>query len=176
MTNAVKNHIFLLFVLSITYSCGKNEKRVIEVNKKGDTIAITSYVDGFKNGPLVRFNSDNIRSIIELYENDTMIKKTYYYENGQVSSEGPIVNNSPNGDWLNYYENGNLRSKIKMKEGNPGEFIQYYLNGNIEMRGEDADGNGIFEKFDSTGKSIWRLRFKDGEVVDTVELYNNNPM
>ena len=43
----------------------------------------------------------------------------YLYPNGQVSSEGVLVNGRPEGYWRTYYETGALRS-----EGNRKRFEQ----------------------------------------------------
>src|SRR5262245_9181693 len=37
--------------------------------------------------------------------------KKYYFPNGQVSSEGTLVDGKPEGWWRTYYENGTLRSE-----------------------------------------------------------------
>lgn len=37
--------------------------------------------------------------------------KTFYYPNGNISSEGILVNNKPDAYWKTYYENGNLKSE-----------------------------------------------------------------
>ncbi|HNS17108.1 MAG TPA: hypothetical protein PKH94_01300 [Bacteroidales bacterium] len=42
----------------------------------------------------------------------------FYHENGQISSEGKMVNGVPDGYWKTYYENGTLKS-----EGNRKEFL-----------------------------------------------------
>ncbi len=43
---------------------------------------------------------------------------TFYYENGQISSEGTMVGGKPDGYWKTYYENGILKS-----EGNRKDFM-----------------------------------------------------
>ena len=35
---------------------------------------------------------------------------TFYYENGQVSSEGNMRDGKPDGYWKTYYKNGRLKS------------------------------------------------------------------
>ncbi|MCX7955355.1 MAG: hypothetical protein N3A01_09250 [Bacteroidales bacterium] len=41
--------------------------------------------------------------------------KKFYYENGNISSEGYIVNGKPDGYWKSYYRNGKLRSEGNRK-------------------------------------------------------------
>lgn len=50
--------------------------------------------------------------------NDSLQPATYYYENGQVSSTGTLLNGKPEGYWKSYYRNGNIKS-----EGNRKQFL-----------------------------------------------------
>ncbi len=165
----------LLILVLLVISCNvdqENIRRVVELDVNGDTISVVSIRGNIKQGPLTRFGPNNKKSLIELYENDKIVKKIYYYENGNIGSMGPVVDGQPNGLWIHYYENGNLRSEINMKNGEAvGSFIQYYSNGNIELIGEDMTGFGIFEKYDSLGSPIWKLRFENGEIIDTLRVY-----
>ena len=169
------SRLIIIILVLIIISCSSNQENartVVELDSQGDTVSMISIKGEVKEGPLTRYGLDNKKSVTEFYENDTLVRKVYYYESGNIGSEGPIVNNLPNGLWLHYYENGSLRSKIDMKNGEAsGEFIQYYRNGKIEMKGEDMSGNGIFEKYDSLGNPIWKLMFKNGEVIDTLKIY-----
>jgi len=51
-------------------------------------------------------------------QNDSTIYQKYFYENGQISSEGLLVNGLPDGYWKTYFENGVLKT-----EGNRKNFI-----------------------------------------------------
>ncbi len=51
-------------------------------------------------------------------EQDTSGLTRFYYENGQVSSEGYMRDGEPDGYWKTYYENGTLKS-----EGNRKDFL-----------------------------------------------------
>jgi len=42
--------------------------------------------------------------------------KKFYYENGQISSEGNIKNGLPEGYWISYYPNGIIKSEGNRKE------------------------------------------------------------
>ena len=48
-------------------------------------------------------------------DNDTIYR--FYYENGNISSEGPIQNGKPNGYWKNFYPDGTLKSEGNRIDG-----------------------------------------------------------
>ena len=49
-------------------------------------------------------------------EADSIQPAVYYYENGQVSSEGSLRNGKPDGYWKSYYRNGNIKSEGNRKD------------------------------------------------------------
>lgn len=54
------------------------------------------------------------REVIDAAAHDTVVPNGYnyfHYDNGAVSSEGPMKNRIPDGFWKNYYESGKLKSK-----------------------------------------------------------------
>ncbi|MDD4141582.1 MAG: hypothetical protein PHR20_02145 [Bacteroidales bacterium] len=59
--------------------------------------------------------------------------KIFFFENGNKSSEGYLVDNNPDGYWKSYYENGNIRS-----EGNR---INFLLDGLWKFYSEDGKLN-----------------------------------
>ena len=67
--------------------------------------------------------------------------KKFYYENGNVSSEGLIKNGKPEGYWFNYYENGLIKS-----EGNR---LNYLL-----------DSTWIF--YNEKGNFLSKINYKNG--------------
>ncbi len=76
-------------------------------------------------------------------EGDTMPKgfRKFYYPNGNISSEGIMIDGKPDGYWKNYHENGNIRS-----EGNRKNFLLdgtwnfYDEKGNIQLIINYVDG------------------------------------
>ncbi|HQO86279.1 MAG TPA: hypothetical protein PKX84_01370 [Bacteroidia bacterium] len=45
--------------------------------------------------------------------------KTFYYHNGNKSSEGNFVNGKPEGLWKSYFENGKLKSEGSRHNNKP---------------------------------------------------------
>src|SRR5947209_7318235 len=49
----------------------------------------------------------------------------FYFQNGNISSEGNMVNGKPDGYWKSYYENGQLKSegnRVNLKLEGPWKF------------------------------------------------------
>jgi antitoxin component YwqK of YwqJK toxin-antitoxin module len=77
--------------------------------------------------------------------------KTYYYENGNLSSEGTLLNGKPDHYWITYYPN-----QLRKSEGNRKNFLLdstwkfYNKKGNIQNKINYLDGkkNGVYQHFD----------------------------
>jgi antitoxin component YwqK of YwqJK toxin-antitoxin module len=64
----------------------------------------------------------------------------------------------------NHYSNGQLQSRIKIKDGKRSSYEGYHLNGQVLNRGIYKNGNhdGIFETFDENGNLTKTEEWKDG--------------
>lgn len=90
--------------------------------------------------------------IIKDYHSDLKEYKIYvYYKNDKLKTATTLNGKdggSPNGEEINYYENGNIKEIIYYINGRPsGKTESYYQNGNIKEKGEYT-GN-----YDEAGKS-----------------------
>lgn len=75
--------------------------------------------------------------------NDTIIK--FYYENGNVSSMGPIKNGKPDGYWKNFYPDGTLKSEGGRKDHKLEGIWKFYneeakLKLSIEYKNDEKHG------------------------------------
>jgi TonB family protein len=92
---------------------------------------------------------------------------TYYYENGQKSSEGKYLNNNRTGYWVSYYEDGNKSQEETYLYGKlNGECTTYYKSDRIESEGSFLNGNYDGE---------WKWYFENGNM-STKETYANNEL
>jgi uncharacterized protein len=66
----------------------------------------------------------------------------FYYENGEISSEGYMKDGKPNDYWKNYYSNGNLKS-----EGNRKNFLL----------------DSLWKFYDEDGKIVLEINYKEGK-------------
>src|SRR5690554_68244 len=78
--------------------------------------------------------------------------KIYYYENGNVSSEGKLENGLPNGYWKTYYPNGQIKS-----EGNRENF--------------ELDSTWVF--YNELGQKMSVINYRNGRRNGIVETYEN---
>lgn len=114
--------------------------------------------------------------------------KTFYFESGQKSSEGYIVNSIPVGVWKNYYENGKLKSEGKRKNNNPDSLWKFYSDLGVlssEMNFVNGKKDGWEKKYGNDGllkervfyqqglKEGFAYFYKEGKLVRK-ERYQNN--
>ena len=55
-----------------------------------------------------------LTSVFCAAQNDT-VRQTFYYKNGEISSEGYMIQGKPVGYWKSYYENGIVKSEGNRK-------------------------------------------------------------
>jgi TonB family protein len=82
---------------------------------------------------------------------------TYYYENGNKSSEGACVENKRHGAWANWYENGQK------------EYTGYYENGESEgdwiFWDEEENKNAAGGYKDDKEEGIWERWYANGQLL-----------
>ena len=106
---------------------------------------------------------------------DLVIKNDLYYEkftnvpfNGEVSGleNGSIKTGRKNGEWLSYYENGQLKEKVNFKEGKPdGLWEWYHIDGQLFIKINHKDGkyDGLSQWYYQSGQ-LWSVgNYKDGK-------------
>jgi antitoxin component YwqK of YwqJK toxin-antitoxin module len=82
---------------------------------------------------------------------------TFYYANGQISSEGIMVNGLPDGYWKTYYENGKLKSEGNRKNFQLDSLWKFYDESEkliLEITYRNDKKNGI------------RRTFQENEVIE----------
>jgi antitoxin component YwqK of YwqJK toxin-antitoxin module len=90
--------------------------------------------------------------------------KAFYYESGQLSSEGILEEGKPNGYWITYYPNG-----LRKSEGNrlnfllEGKWKFYDEKGNIEnvITYEEGRKNGVYQYFNDSCILILEEQYKN---------------
>ena len=100
-----------------------------------------------------------------------------YYENGQLKAKGTIRDGEVEGRWEEYYENGRLMTKGTIKDGEPdGPYEHYYENGRLMMRGTMKDGEeeGRWEEYDENGQLMTKRTYRAGGYDGPSERYDEN--
>lgn len=83
---------------------------------------------------------------------DSLVPTQYFYENGQVSSEGGLRNGKPDGYWKSYYRDGGLKA-----EGNRENF--------------ELEGPWIF--YDRESKPVSEITYHEGKKEGPSKVFEN---
>src|SRR5690606_25574111 len=114
----------------------------------GNIFATIKIVDSFPNRVVNYYNENKILAT-EYYKNNDLsktIKKDGYHieyrsNKGDLIGEGFIKNNKEQGEWKDYYRNGNVERIINFKNGEKhGSFKELYENGMVRVLGKMWNG------------------------------------
>ena len=100
-----------------------------------------------------------------------------YYENGQLKTKGTIRDGEVEGRWEEYYANGRLMTKGTIKDGEPdGPYEHYYENGRLMTKGTMKDGEeeGRWEEYDENGELMTKRTYRAGGYDGPSERYDEN--
>ena len=102
--------------------------------------------------------------LVKYYKTDkkeVLLKKIEYWENGQKRIEGKYKNGTRHGEWIAWYDNGNLWSKANYDEGiENGVKTVWHKNGQKYYEGPIVND-------ERTG--TWKFWNKEGELVKEVD-------
>lgn len=131
-------------------------------------------------------NYDDCEIYFIFYEKDIIQRKIcYYYCNGQKESDYSYINGKLHGRFVEYHENGVIKTIIHYKDDKKhGEFIYYYENGNKnsecnfvngKIHGKeityDINGNKKLERHYVDGIRIRLIRYdKNGNIIEQINL------
>lgn len=79
------------------------------------------------------------------------LKEEIFYSNGQLDYVGHYKNGKEDGDWIYYWENGNLKSK------------EFYIRG-ME--------HGVMYDYNEKGEPIKKYEYKKGDLISEEVLTN----
>ena len=93
---------------------------------------------------------------------------------GNVTGErqGKISKGKREGEWLFYYESGQLERKVNYKDGKrEGERLNYWDNGQLRSKSNFKDGRKEGERliYHKNGQLIKKSIYKDGELIKTIK-------
>lgn len=114
-----------------------------------------------------------------LQKTDTIYHQKYYYNSGNLSSEGSIENRFPVGIWKNYYESGTIKSEGEKRAGkSEGKWIFYSQKGQIEKEIEYAQNfkNGRYQQFDTTGQLILENWYRNDTLIGISKVFKNGKL
>lgn len=79
-----------------------------------------------------------------------------------------IPANSPEGEWVEFYENGQIKQIVLIKEGRPvGQWLTYHPNGQLRTNSFWINGqiHGEYLIYDETGNLVVKEIYKNGSFV-----------
>ena len=86
--------------------------------------------------------------------------------------QGKISKGKREGEWLFYYESGQLERKVNYKDGKrEGERLNYWDNGQLRSKSNFKDGRKEGERliYHKNGQLIKKSIYKDGELIKTIK-------
>lgn len=145
-----------------TYGCGDDNIYLSSQikYKDGKEYEISNYYENGNKENILRAHHDTNLCIL-YYENGN--KKTEHYHLGSHVS----VNNNYNGDYVSYYENGNMYQKGSYDYSRKqGEWGFYNDNGTIESKGNYLNGKkeGEWISYDVNGNILSKENFVEGKT------------
>ena len=100
-----------------------------------------------------------------------------YYENGQLKAKGTIRDGEVEGRWEEYYEDGQLMTRGTIRDGEPdGPYEHYDENGQLQAKGtiKDGDREGPWEEYDENGQLMTKRTYRAGGYDGPFERYDEN--
>ncbi len=105
--------------------------------------------------------------------------KKEYWENGNLKSKISYKDNLKNGEEKYYYPNGKLESVFTYKNGiKEGPYSTYYENGSLEKTGNNLNGHldRMYYEFTETGDTIFKVLWLNGKTQLNILYENNRPI
>src|SRR5690554_179640 len=179
---------FIIIILGciILYLYFKN-KDLKEINKIKDekltgelTIKIlggiekVNYVDGIREGECKTYIGDRLYSITNYKNGKEDGKYTRYANNGNIIEQGKNVNGFSKGIWVEYYDDGSLKSKINHDKSPSEIIVEYYENGNLKAETKD---NVFCKYFENESLSyIKETKYENSykKLLTTEKYFNRN--
>lgn len=104
-----------------------------------------------------------------------------FYENGQIRAKGNFVNGKKNGEWIVYYTDGSVYIKGHYLNGDQnGEWVTFYKNGNSLFKRNFINGvaKGEFIDYFSNGQIYLKTNIisKNDPTVEMLEYFSNGQL
>jgi len=111
------------------------------------TLFISNCGENFIEEVKERYSGGELK-IVEYYkkvgDNQKLVRKIEYYEDGQISKEENYKNRKRVGKWISYYENGQIMVEKNYKDGKlDGKWNSYNRNGQSIGEGNYKDGKEV---------------------------------
>jgi antitoxin component YwqK of YwqJK toxin-antitoxin module len=104
-------------------------------------------------------------------------ENVFYFDNGNKSSEGKMVNGKPEGYWKAYHENGNIKSEGNRKNGLIDGLWKFYSDKGIltsEISFVENKKNGVSKTYNLEGFLVLQEQYKNGAKNGYEYRFYNN--
>ena len=127
----------------------------------GELDEIGEYINGLKDGKWGRFHVGGSLKQEEIYKLGKLIEVSdFYLSDGNVFKNESFDNG--NGELFDYYEDGNIFSIAKYKNGLlNGMYSEYHTNGKISQSGmyKNGEKSGTWNEYNRRGGEIKRKTY-----------------
>ena len=182
----LNKRLTIIITLAFTsFSCNSSDAHnITEYFDNGNTKSISIF-KGDSRIQKIEFSDDGNILSRSFYENDCLFAKwisgdlflpsglvSNYYGNGNLKSQGHIINDVMHGHWSHYYRDGNLESDRYYFNGQPtGDWYSYY-NGNTDIEHHGfIKGNGSWIEYYNADLNI---KGENRLVKKEISFFNDN--
>lgn len=121
---------YLVFLV-VFFSCGDNIEQTYHPN--GQTLTIGERINGKQQGDWIQFDDNGDTAFVTPYLNGLRHGKERQYDNNKVTSVWGYELDTGHGEYLSFYQSGALLNRgFKEKGCHVGEWINYYETGEVE--------------------------------------------
>ena len=140
---------------------GKKDGKWVTYHSNSEPHIVSEYKDNKLNGPLKEYDNKGYLVVDAIYKDSVVVGQYKEYYGGAIAAygytpgknlkkEGTFKNGKLDGEWLSYYENGQLAIKSNYKNGNlDGAYLEYSREGQliIEVNYVDGQPDGTFKRY-----------------------------
>jgi antitoxin component YwqK of YwqJK toxin-antitoxin module len=192
----MKNSLTILLIFITTFLYSENHRRIFKSIEESDYVATNVLLTDLKKNVNIdtaitclaksimfsknNYDAYNYEFVINILQSDyylnakttkdslkTNIECIEYYENGQILSKGKYKEGKKIGKWSEFYENGstNLINHFD-NDSLDGEFVKYYEDGQVSQQGTYRKGKriGDWKEYDTNGNVDMEGNFSNGQV------------
>ena len=137
-------YLLCFISLVLIYSCQSTSNEPVATE--------TEIIDIWDNG-----RPKTVRLYSEIEGKREAIHEIYYYSDGSLNLEGPLLNGKREGLWKSWYEDGSLWSEGEFRDGlRQGPAVVFYPNGKKMLEGHytDNERTGLWKSWDDEGHLI----------------------
>ena len=157
---------------------GQKHGQWIVKYKSGKVKHETNFVHGIPTGKSVRYSpKGKITSEMLLSDKGNVARGKLFHNNGNVMANGKYVNKKKDSTWNFYALSGKIIRTENLLNGTlNGQVIEYYENGNIKSKTTYTKGTaqGLQEDFFANGNIRSSKKVIDGKIQGAFKLYYDN--